>query len=142
YLPNIDGSSLTMENFQRYWQHKKNSDQNNVQKISISSCINPCKLHNGISMGILILIYCPVHIIRMKGKDFCENTFKLYNSSESQTVSATGSLAFFMTLAQSINLILCHRNFRNNLGFYLKYEDIPPEYEYNDDDLMKRNKFI
>ncbi|CAI2187646.1 6864_t:CDS:2, partial [Funneliformis geosporum] len=117
YLPNIDGSSLTMENFQRYWQHKKNSDQK-------------------------ILIYCPVHIIRMKGKDFCENTFKLYNSSESQTVSATGSLAFFMTLAQSINLILCHRNFRNNLGFYLKYEDIPPEYEYNDDDLMKRNKFI
>ncbi|CAI2165802.1 9429_t:CDS:2 [Funneliformis geosporum] len=74
------------------------------------------------------------------GKDFCDDPFKLYNSSESQIVSATGALAFFITLAQSINLILCHRNFGNNLGFYLKYEDIPPEYEYNDDYvLMKRN---
>ncbi|CAI2182497.1 3093_t:CDS:2, partial [Funneliformis geosporum] len=54
YLPNIDGSFLTMEIFQRYWQHKKYSDQINVQKISsMSSSINPCKLHNGNSMGIL-----------------------------------------------------------------------------------------
>ncbi|CAI2198647.1 16109_t:CDS:2, partial [Funneliformis geosporum] len=100
HLPNIDGSSLTMELFQRSRQHKKYSDQKNVQKISMSSCINPCKLHNGISMGILIVSYCPIHTIRMMGKDFCDDPFKLYNSSESQIVSATGALAFFITLAQ------------------------------------------
>ncbi|CAG8626161.1 10987_t:CDS:2 [Funneliformis mosseae] len=46
-----------------------------------------------------------------------------------QIVFVLSLIAIIIILLQTMNLIVCHRNFGNNLGFYLKYQDLTSEFE-------------
>ncbi|CAG8591332.1 4413_t:CDS:2, partial [Funneliformis mosseae] len=59
----------------------------------------------------------------------CGFKYFIQHDSWFQIVFVLSLIAIIIILLQTLNSIICHKNFGNDLGFYLKYQEFTPEFE-------------